>query len=65
MAEWSVSHHHRSQFNCVDQDIKVVPGTGAANVDGVLFYFTEGRCGSLPCPPYDSTREISCAVCTK
>ena len=65
MAEWSESNnHHRSQFNCVDQDIKVVPGTGA-NVDGLLFYFTEGRCGSLPCPPYDSTREISCAVCTK
>ena len=56
--------HHRSQFNCMDIAFKVVPGS-PANKDGLLFYFVEGRCGSLPCPPYDNTKELSCAVCTK
>ena len=55
---------HRTQFTCVDTEFKPVPGT-SANAEGLLFYFVEGRCGSLPCPPYDNTRELSCAVCTK
>ena len=55
---------HRSQFTCVDVALKPVPGS-AANQNGLLFHFTEGRCGSLPCPLYDESRELSCAVCTK
>ena len=55
---------HRTQFTCVDTVFKAVPGT-PANRDGLLFHFVEGRCGSLPCPPYDNNRELSCAVCTK
>ena len=64
MAEYHSNNHHRSQFTCVDTAFKSAPGS-SANVDGLLFYFVEGRCGSLPCPPYDNTRELSCAVCTK
>ena len=56
--------HNRSQFTCVDTTFKSVPGS-SANLNGFLFYFVEGRCGSLPCPPYDNTKELSCAVCTK
>ena len=56
--------HHPSQFTCVDIAFKSVTGS-AANNNGLLFYFVEGRCGSLPCPPYDETKELSCAVCTK
>ena len=56
--------HHCTQFTCVDTAFKYVPGT-SANQDDYLFYFTEGRCGTLPCPPYDNSRELSCAVCTK
>ena len=63
MAEY-YSLHYRSQFTCVDTAIKPVVGS-LANQDGLLFYFVEGRCGSLPCPPYDETKELSCAVCTK
>lgn len=55
--------HHRSQFTCVDVSFKPVPGS-TANQDGLLFYPVEGRCGSLPCPPYDETRELTCSVCT-
>jgi len=54
----------RSQFTCIDTALKPVPGS-VADQNGMLFYFTEGRCGSLPCPPYDNNRELSCAVCTK
>ena len=62
------SHHgsdrHRTQFTCMDDTFKPVPGT-SANTEGLLFYLVEGRCGSLPCPPYDNTNELTCAVCTK
>ena len=56
--------HHRSQFACVDTAFKSAIGS-STNHNGLLFYFVEGRCGSLPCPPYDETSELSCAVCTK
>jgi len=62
MAEYH--SYHSSQFTCMDNEFKPVSGT-SANLDGLVFYFVEGRCGSLPCPPYDNTRELSCAVCTK
>ena len=52
------------QFTCVDAAFKSVVGSSADH-NGLLFYFIEGVCGSLPCPPYDNTRELSCAVCTK
>ena len=56
--------HRRSQFTCVDGSFKTVPNS-AANVDGLLFYPVEGRCGALPCPLYNDYGELSCAVCTK
>ena len=56
--------HHPSQFTCVDIAFKSVIGS-SANYDGLLFYFVEGVCGSLPCPPYENHRELSCVVCTK
>ena len=64
MTSVSSGECHRTQFTCVDTAFKGVPGT-LANLDGLLFHFVEGRCGSLPCPPYDNKRELSCAVCTK
>ena len=64
MAEQHRSGHYRSQFTCVDTAIKSVTGS-SENKHGLTFYFVEGRCGSLPCPPYDNTKELSCAVCTK
>ena len=62
MAEYHT--HSRSQYTCVDTTFKSVTGS-SANKDGLLFYFVEGRCELLPCPPYDNTKELSCAVCTK
>jgi hypothetical protein len=54
----------RMEFVCVDGSPEAVPG-GEANQNGALFYLVEGVCGSLPCPPYVPSREITCVVCTK
>lgn len=54
----------RTQFTCVDHSFKIV-NNSIANEDGLLFYTVQGRCGSLPCPPYVETKELTCAVCTK
>ena len=64
MAELKAADRQHTQYTCVDSSLKPVPGS-SANHDGLIFHFVEGRCGSLPCPPYDNTKELSCAVCTK
>ena len=56
--------HYRTQFTCMDTTFKSVIGS-SADKNGLLFYFVEGICGSLPCPPYENNKELSCAVCTK
>jgi len=57
--------NYPSQFTCVDNGLKSLSGS-ASDKFSMRFSFVEGRCGqSLPCPPYDNTRELSCAVCTK
>ena len=56
--------HYRTEFNCIDNAIKPVPGSSTSH-NGLIFLPIEGRCGSLPCPPYDEKKELSCAVCTK
>ena len=61
MAEWY--DDYRSQFVCVDNALKQVPGKPTYD-GGWQIHFIEGRCGSLPCPPYDETKELSCAICT-
>ena len=42
--------HSRSQYTYMGVTLKSVVGS-AVNHNGLLFYFVEGRCGSLPCPP--------------
>ena len=58
------SHKNQKDFICVDDDAEYVSGSGA-NKNGTLLYPAEGQCGSLPCGPYVSGRELTCAVCTK
>ena len=60
----SHTSQRRTVFTCMDTTFKSVHGS-APDQDSFLFYFVEGICGSLPCPPYISHRELSCAVCTK
>ena len=60
------SHQHTTEFICVDGDPEHVAGS-RRNMDGALLYPLQVACGSssLPCPPYYSNRELTCAVCTK
>ena len=55
--------HSASQFTCVDEKPEVLKG-GHVNHNGKLFYFVDGSCGSLKCPPYEDGRELTCAVCS-
>ena len=57
--------YHRSTFECMDQSPQSVPGS-IANTDGALFYHVEVKCNyGIPCPPYDTQKEVMCVVCTK
>ena len=53
-----------TEYVCLDDQPEMLQ-KGHANDNGKLFYFAEGRCGSLPCPPYVDGRELTCVVCTK
>ena len=55
---------HRTMFACVDKDAERVHGE-IANTNGALFYHVEATCNGILCPPYDTQRELTCAVCTK
>ena len=57
--------HRRLQYECVDQNPEVVTGE-ARNTDGALLHYVDVACNTgLQCPPYSSTKELTCAVCTK
>ena len=52
------------EYYCMDANPETVPHSAVNNDDCVL-YVVEGKCGSLPCPPYVEGREIACTVCSK
>ena len=55
--------YKKAMFECVDRSQESVPGS-QTNVNGALFYHVEVKCGGMQCPPYDTQRELTCAVCT-
>ena len=55
---------YRTMYTCVDENPDYIRGTHA-NLNGALFFFVEGVCGSLPCKPYIGGKELTCAVCTR
>ena len=56
--------HYRTMYTCVDENAESTTKS-VANENGALFYFVEGKCGTLRCPPYVEGRELTCAVCTR
>ena len=60
----SYTNKHSLDYYCVDANPQTLQA-GSAHVTGNYLYFVEGRCGSLPCPPYVEGRELTCVVCTK
>ena len=63
MSSYYSTDRGQIQYTCMDTAFKSVVGS-SADTEGLIFYFVEGRCGALPCPPYDNIKELSCAVCT-
>ena len=71
----SESHnHYRSQYLCVDRYLTPVSASAIdrkgirskqPDQPGLEFFPVEGKCGAIPCPPYEETKEFTCAVCTK
>ena len=63
MSSWHT--HNRLQFECVNKDLEYVPGEGR-DVNGVLLDTGEVVCNTgINCPPHQTGKELSCAVCTK
>ena len=56
-------NQERTTYECFDKDMDIVPGSGA-NQPGATVYHVEASCSGLDCPPYDSSRELNCVVCT-
>ena len=54
----------RSFYTCVDVAMRKVPGSSNFQ-DGTLFIPVEVNCKARLCPPYEETKELTCAVCTK
>ena len=64
MTERGEDNHYRSSFDCVDVNPDVVPG-GNGLMNGAFFGYVITTCNGLQCPPYQTNRVMSCAVCTK
>lgn len=56
-------HAAGSEFICVDSAMEV-DARSDKNENGNLLYYTQTRCGSLPCPPYVNAKVVTCAVCS-
>ena len=57
--------YQRTMFECVDRSAETVPAS-SADTNGALFYHVEVKCNhGIPCPPYDTQKEVTCVVCTK
>ena len=56
--------HHRSTFECVDVAPEHI-ASDHTDQNGAFFYHVEPHCGSLPGPPYEPQKEMTCAVCSK
>ena len=57
-------HNGRTLFECVDDQPESVSRLNGGDTDNALYYHVEATCNSLRCPPYDSEKELTCAVCT-
>ena len=55
----------RSIYECVDKTPESVPGLNAYSDPRAFFQLVEPYCNGLSCPPYDSEKELTCAVCTR
>ena len=55
------SHTGRTLYECVDRN----PETGTSGGNSALLYHVEPDCNVFSCPPYSSSKEITCVVCSR
>lgn len=55
--------HQKENYICVDPERELAVGGNKGNQGGAYWYLAEYECGSLPCDPYDTHKEVACAVC--
>ncbi|KAH3807579.1 hypothetical protein DPMN_135924 [Dreissena polymorpha] len=61
----SLSEHvSPTNYACLDTQPEVELGD-AEDKNGKVMYIVVAACGSLKCPPYVQSREITCVVCSK
>ena len=54
-----------TEFICIDNNSESIAGGETRMRDGMYLYAVRAKCGSLKCPPYHNTTELTCVVCTK
>lgn len=60
-----ISNSTKPEYICVDADVvSVGVRNSETHPDKGLLTSVQGKCGTLPCPPYQEDRELTCAVCT-
>ena len=62
MSNYYHGGYYKGEYICVDRQANARSGSPTSSNQGRLFP-TETECGTLPCGPYTSNREVSCAVC--
>ncbi|XP_060571937.1 short-chain collagen C4-like [Ruditapes philippinarum] len=58
------THKGGTEYICFDGNPTAAEYSSPLNNSGALFYFVEAVCGSLKCRPYESGKQITCAVCS-
>lgn len=57
------SHAGASEYVCVDGEPETTDAGHEIRNEKYMF-FVQVACGTLKCPPYSDTRELTCAVCS-
>jgi len=55
--------HHKQNYACFDKERQERTGGDRGSQDGVRWYTAEYECGSIPCGPYNTNKEVACARC--
>ena len=58
-------NYHRTTYECMDKDAEAVAGSVGNHPNSGEIFYTEAYCDGIPCPPYDSEKELTCVVCSK
>ena len=57
-------HKAGSEYICVDRNAEAIT-RGRSDDNGKILRSVRTSCGSLPCPPYENDKSVTCVVCSK